>query len=288
MRKFGIFLLSAALLSTAAACSSKPRLPAAATGEPVVEVRGALRGGPYALGRRDLDALPRLRVVGEEPRSGKMAVWEGTSVAALVAERVELRKGADTAIVRTADRSAIPVPLTMIRQLKPVLADRADGVRIVGSVLAWPTEHQKALATDPRSGTWWARDVVAFDIVEWQRTFGPALTAPEGSAEGARRGASLYGDSCITCHRMRGVGGERGPDLTTVASRLRPAAFTALLPSHPGWRERGITELPPEAATELWTFLRAVAEVAALPPDVVPEQPAEELAADRKPVAAQR
>jgi mono/diheme cytochrome c family protein len=289
MRKFGIFLLCVALLSSAVACSSsKPRLPAAPNGEPVVEVRGALRGGPYALGRADLDALPRLSVVGEEPRSGKMAVWEGTSVAALVAERVELRKGADTAIIRTADRAAIPVPLTMIRQLKPVLADRADGVRLVGSVLAWPTAHQKGLATDPRAGTWWARDVVAFDIVEWQRTFGPALAAPEGSAEGARRGASLYGDSCITCHRLRGVGGERGPDLTTVAARLRPTSFTALLPSHPGWRERGITELPPDAATELWTFLKAVADVAATPGAAPEQAPAEELAADRKPVAATR
>lgn len=282
MRTFGILLLA-----FAAACSSKPRLPAAPHGAPVVEVRGALRGGPHALGRADLEQLPRLKVVGQEPRSGTMAVWEGTSVATLVSERVQLQKGADTAIVRTADRAAIPVPLTMIRQLKPVLADHADGVRLGASVLAWPTDHQRGLATDPRSATWWARDVVAFEIVEWQRTFGPALEAPEGSVDRARVGASLYGDSCIACHRMRGVGGERGPDLTTVASRLGPAAFAALLPSHPGWRERGITEIGPEATTALWSFLTAVAETST--PGAAPEPnkpPAtEELASEGKPVA---
>jgi mono/diheme cytochrome c family protein len=280
MRNFGILLVVAA-----AACSSRPRLPAAPHGEPVVEVRGALSGGPYALGRADLDQLPRATVVGEEPHSGKQVVWEGTSVASLVSERVQLRKGADTAIVRTADRAAIPVPLTMIRQLKPVLADHGDGVPLRGSVLAWPTDHQKGLATDPRAVTWWARNVVAFDIVEWQRTFGPALAAPEGSADGARRGASLYGESCVSCHRMRGVGGERGPELTTVAARLGSAAFEALLPSHPGWRERGITDIGPEQTTALWSFLRAVAQAAALPGEPAEPAPVQDRAADGKPVA---
>jgi hypothetical protein len=269
MRMFGLLLLSAV-----AACSSRPRLPSGPQGDPVVEIRGAIKGGPYALGRADLDRLPRLSAVGEDPRSGKTALWEGTSVAALVSERVEVRKGADTAIVRTADRAAIPVPLTMIRQLKPVLADRADGARLAAPVLAWPTAQQKGLATDPRAATWWARDVVAFDIVEWQRTFGPALAAPEGSVDAARRGAGLFGESCIHCHRMRGVGGERGPELTTVAERLRPAAFAQLLSTHPGWHERGIVELAPDAATALWTFLSAVATSAPATP------PAEELAAD--------
>jgi mono/diheme cytochrome c family protein len=280
MRTFGIVLVVAA----AACSSSKPRLPTTTHGAPVVEVRGALRGGPYTLGRADLDALPRLTVLGEEPRSGRLAAWEGTSVAALVTERVHLLKGADTAIVRTADRAAIPVPLTMIRQLKPVLADRADGTRLNGSVLAWPTDHQKGLATDPRATRWWARDVVAFDIVEWQRTFGPALAAPAGSADGARRGASLFGDSCIACHRLRGVGGERGPDLTTVAARLGPAAFSVLLPSHPGWRERGITEIGPEQTTALWSFLRAVAKTAPLPGEPA-DSPTDDVAAEDKPVA---
>jgi mono/diheme cytochrome c family protein len=255
MRKIGLLLLSAT-----AACSSGPLLPRTSQGPAVVEVTGAVKDAPFALGHADLAGLPRLRVEGQEPRSGNVAVWEGPSVAAIVSERVKVRKGADTAIVRTADRAAIPIPLTMIRQLKPVLADRVDGARLGSRILAWPTEQQKGLATDPRAATWWARDVVAFEIVDWQRTFGPALAAPDGAADAARRGSGVYAESCIACHRMRGVGGERGPELTTIAARIRPGAFAALLSGHPGWEQRPYGEASSDAvASELWTFLKYVA-----------------------------
>jgi mono/diheme cytochrome c family protein len=240
-----------------AACSSRPRLPPSAQGTAIVEIRGAVKGGPFALGRADLDQLPRLGVDGVEPQTGKAASWEGTSVAALVSDRVELQRGADTVVVRTGDRTAVPVPLTVIRQLKPVLADRADGTRLATPVLAWPRDL--GLATDPRAPAWWARDPIAFEVVDWQRTYGPALATPDGAADAARRGAGVYAESCISCHRMRGVGGERGPELTTVGSRLRAAAFAALLPGHPGWENRDTQGSGAEAATELWTFLRSVA-----------------------------
>jgi mono/diheme cytochrome c family protein len=278
MRKLGVLLL------TAAACSSAPRLPSSPHGAPVLEVRGAVKGGPFALGRADLEALPRLSVRGEEPESRRTAAWDGTSVAALVSERVQAAKGADTVIVRTADRAAVPVPLVLIRQLKPVLADHADGARLAQPVLAWPTEQQKGLASDPRAATWWARDVVAFELVEWQRTFGPALAPPDGAADAARRGAGIYAESCISCHRMRGVGGERGPELTTVAARLGADAFTALLAKHPGWHQRPAGEHEPETASELWTFLRTVAAVAGSGPEEGPgdhRPPGEDPAADR-------
>jgi mono/diheme cytochrome c family protein len=254
MRKFGLLALS-----VASACSSAPRLPSSPQGAPVVEVRGELKAGPYSLGQADLEQLPRLTVRGVDPQTARSAIWEGTSVAALVSERVRLRKGADTVIIRTADRSATPIPLTVIRQLKPVLADRADGTRLATKVLAWPTEHQQGLATDPRAATWWARDVVAFELVEWQRMFAPALATPIGAVDAARRGAGIYAESCISCHRLRGVGGERGPDLTSVAARIRPGAFASLLPSHPGWHERPAADPGSEAASELWSFLRSVA-----------------------------
>lgn len=254
MRKIGFVALF-----VVAACSSGPRLPTSPQGAPVLEVRGELKKGPYALGQADLDKVPRLTVRGVDPQTARAAVFEGTSVATLVSERVDIRKGADTVIIRTADRSAIPVPLTVIRQLKPVLADRADGTRLATRILAWPTEHQHGLATDPRAATWWARDVVAFEIVEWQQMFAPALATPVGAADAERRGAGVYAESCISCHRLRGVGGERGPELTTVAARIRPGAFASLLPSHPGWRERPPADPGSEEASELWSFLRSVA-----------------------------
>ena len=42
-------------------------------------------------------------------------------------------------------------------------------------------------------------------------------------------------------------------------------AFAALLPSHPGWRERRERDASDDRAGEVWEFLRAVAAVAASP-----------------------
>jgi len=276
MRKFGLLVAIAA-----AACASKVLLPRTAKGQPVLEVRGAIEEGPHSLGQADLDRLPRLKVRGTDPRTGETAEWEGASVAVLVSERVELKKGADTAVFRTADGAAIPVPLTVIRTLRPVLADHAGGVRLSSPVVAWPTEAQRGLATDPRAPAWWARDVVAFEIASWQRTYAPALAEPEGATDAARRGADVYVESCIGCHRVRGAGGTKGPDLSTVASRIRGDAFLALLPQHAGAVERSRRD-PSEAwESEVWAFL---AVVATLPP---PTPSAEEVAAERAKPASQ-
>ncbi|HET8539250.1 MAG TPA: c-type cytochrome [Anaeromyxobacter sp.] len=247
------------VLGLLAGCTGAPRLPHTAQGDTVLEVRGALKKGPYALGRGDLGRLPRRTLRGLDPATGRTASWEGVSVAAIVSERVDLATGADTVIVRTADRAAIPIPLTLIRQWRPVLADRADGEPLPSAVLAWPTLEQRGLETDPRADGWWARDVVAFEIVEWERAFAAALSTPDGATDVARRGSAAYADRCLRCHRMRGAGGERGPDLTTVAARLGPGPFAALLERHPR-RTTSVGEpLGPQGPDELWSFLRAVA-----------------------------
>lgn len=254
----------------AAGCSSKVLLPRTAQGEPVLEVRGAIEGGPHALGRADLEKLPRLKVRGTDPRTGETAEWEGTSIAALVSDRVNARRGVDTAIVRTADGSAIPVPLTVIRTFRPVLADRAGGLRITPAIVAWPTEAQRGLATDPRATAWWARDVVAFELASWQRTYGAALEPPVGAADAARRGADVYVESCIGCHRVRGAGGTKGPDLSTIALRIRNDAFLSLLPAHAGAAERRARDSADGWKAEVWAFLGAIA--AQPPPEPTPEE----------------
>ncbi len=272
---------SCIVLGLLLACANRGYLPSTAQGEKVLEVRGALKYGPYALGRADLARLPRRTVRGVDPVTGRTASWEGVSVSALVVERVELAKGgADTAIVRTADRAAIPIPLTVIRQWRPVLADRADGEPLATPVLAWPTLEQRGIETDPRSEGWWARGVVAFELVDWQRAFAPSLAAPDGSPDAARRGSSFYADRCLRCHRVRSAGGERGPDLTTVTARLGLERFSSLLERHPGWKGPVGEPAGADAADELWSFLRVVA---ASPAVVPPPKPPEPVTAERAP-----
>ena len=199
MRKNGLVVL------VLAACSgSGARLPKAAQGPAVIEIRGAVKNGPFSLGHADLQKLPQVAVRGVDPTSGAEAVWEGVPLAALMA-RVELGRGADTVIVRTADGAAIPIPLTVVRQFRPTLADRADGTRLATRVLAWPTLEQRGIETDPRHGTWWARDIVALELADWQRTYAVALATPEGAPDAARRGSTWYAERCVTCHKMRGV-----------------------------------------------------------------------------------
>jgi mono/diheme cytochrome c family protein len=269
MRKLGIVLLALA------ACSSAARLPKTAQGAPALTVSGAVKGGPFSLGRADLEKLPRRAVRGVDPRSGREATWEGVSVDELVSKRVEVQRGADVVLARTSERTAIGIPIYVLLQHRPVLADRVDGVPISPNVLAWPTLEQRGLETDPRAGFWWAHDVVALELVDSARTFGPALATPDGAADGARRGSALFGERCIACHRMRGVGGERGPELTTLGSRIRKAPFAAMLDKHPGWKDTG-GDLPgEEGAAELWSFLQAVALTAihgAPPPAVTAER----------------
>ncbi len=265
----------ATLLLGFAGCSAGPRLPAGPPrGETVLEVRGAVKGGPFRLGKADLDALPHRKVEGMDPATSRTAVWEGPELAQLAIERVELVKGADTAVIRTADRRAVPIPLTFVRMLRPVLADRADGVPIPDTVVAWPGADQRALLTDPRARQWWAHDVVAIEIVNGYTTFGRALAVPYGAPEGARPGADHFGARCTACHRLRKAGGEVGPDLTRVADRIAPTTFTALLASHPGWADT--PENPPGelAARQVWAFLRSVAAVEAGKADL-PEAPPE-------------
>ncbi len=251
-----------ALAALAACASSKPPLPRSAPGEAtVVEVRGAIKGGPFPLSAKALRTLPQASIHGADPATGREETWDGVPLAAIVNDRVNRAKGADTVIVRTADRAAVPIPIVVVRQLRPVLAERADGAPLPAPVLAWPNREQIGLQTDPRQSLWWAHGVTALEIVEYQATFGRALAPPEGAPDGARLGADTFGARCVACHQVRGAGGQKGPDLTSVASRIGPDAFRELLERHPGWADQdGATDTPGrETASQLWTFLHAVA-----------------------------
>jgi hypothetical protein len=277
MRKQTAALL---LLLVAVAACGGPRLPAGApSGDVVLEVRGGVKGGPYRLGKDALAALPRRSVDGTDPATGQRATWEGVDLSAIAA-RLDLKPGADTLLLRTADRRAVAVPLNFVRTLRPVLADRADGQPIPDRVVAWPTAEQGGLLTDPRVRAWWARNVSVLEVVNgWSLT--RAVLVPPGAAPGARLGADLVGARCLGCHRVRKAGGENGPDLTRIADRLSGADFERLLlRGHPGWGDDHRDAPGASAASNVYSFFRAVAVEAAVGP-AEPEPPAPEMRPER-------
>ncbi|MGC3998945.1 MAG: hypothetical protein QM767_16460 [Anaeromyxobacter sp.] len=265
----------ALLILLLAACGSGPRLPKTPSGPPQLEVKGAVKGGPFQLGEADLKALPHRTVQGVDPVTGRAAAYEGVDLGAILA-RVELRPGADILVLRTADKRAVPVPLSLVRQYRPVLAERADGAPVEGRLVAWPSGEQRGIATDPRAIQWWARDLTALEVVNGARVVSRALTVPEAAPDGARIGAGVFGWRCLGCHQVRGVGGQKGPDLTRAADHVSLDALRKLLPSHPGWIQRGLEPPPEEAPAQLHAFLRMAAAQAALGPDGNEPPPDEE------------
>jgi mono/diheme cytochrome c family protein len=261
---------SLALALALAACAARSSLPRSPAADAVVEVRGDVKGGPFPLSAGDLERLPRAAVRGVDPRGGREAAWQGVRLAELVNGRVERTHNADTVVVRTSDREAVPIPIPLARQLRPVLADQADGERLPGLVLAWPNVEQAGLTTDPREPLWWAHGVVALEVVEWQRTFGRALAPPDGASDGARVGAELYLQRCVACHRIRGQGGEKGPDLTRAVAGMTRDAFHRRLGGHPGWTAAGQETPGADSAAQLWAFLKVVSVAPAPEPHEEP------------------
>ena len=224
---------TSALLVIAAACAFGPRLPREPTGPRVLEVTGRIRGGPHALGAKDLASLPRRSLRGADPAGGRTAVWEGADLSALLGG-VERERGVDALLVRTEGRAAAAIPLWIVWQFRPVLADRADGAPLPGLVLAWPNVEQSGLSGDPRAPAWWATGVVSLELVEWPVHARP-LAPPAGASDAARLGAGPFQARCLACHAVRGVGGKTGPDLTFAAERLAPDAVAAALRGHRAW-----------------------------------------------------
>jgi mono/diheme cytochrome c family protein len=255
-------LVAFAFALAAAACGGGPEMPRAPRGEQVLELRGAIEHAPIAVGTEDLAKVPRGTAHGRDPVTGREETWEGTSLAALT-HYVRPRKNAviDTLVLRTRHGEAVPVPLTMVRQLKPVLVS-AEGVP--GVLVAWPNLEQRGLAIDPRAPGWWARDVVALEFVPWPQAYGAALAPPFGSSATARVGAGVFAARCVACHTLRGAGGTVGPPLTLVGTSLDGRRFDAAIASH-AFERRGL--VPPDEVQrgQLWAFLQAVAR--APPPE---------------------
>ncbi len=273
--------LSLAFAASVAACSAAPR-PGPVHGEVVVSIVGKVENGPFRFGRDDLPVLPRRGLRGRAPAASP-ASFEGLSLAALLTERMQLAEGVDTAIVRSRDGYAVAIPLVLVKQFRPVLADRADGRpltewgRSAGRevrplLLAWPNLEWPGFDSDPRAGSWWPSDVDSVQVVHWEQTYGKALRVPSGAGDDARLGAEVYSFHCIMCHRLRGFGGEKGSELIRVATgkgqvdlieRFRAHAFAAGLPARPPQGD--------EALRQIASFLRAVSLAGPTPAEEQPK-----------------
>jgi hypothetical protein len=269
-----------ALPGILAACSSKPQLPSRPTGAPAFEIHGEVKGAPVALGAEDLAKLPRRSFRAIDRATGRDATYEGASVAAIL-DRARRKPGVDTVLVHTQARQAVPVPLWMVWQLRPVLADRADGAPLPGLVLAWPNAEQSGIDSDPRAMSWWAHGVEALEFVQWP-AYARSLAPPPGSPDAVRFGAALFQSRCFWCHEARGRGGSAGPDLTDAASRLSAEAFARAVRSHRAFSSARPDLVPtPEDVSRVRAFLLAIGKEAPGGPEAEPADPAERREADR-------
>jgi hypothetical protein len=257
--------MALALASLAAGCTGA-RLPTKATGEPLLTVRGQLKDGPFELGRKDLAVLPRAGFRARAPGAAAEARYDGVSLLKILGHELRPDDEADTLVFLGKDGVAVPLTGAIVRQYGPILADEVDGAPVAPR-LAWPNMDQRGLDADPRATFWWTGPIEAVEVMTWEKTWGRALRSPPGSSDLARLGAGQYLVHCAACHRLHGVGGQRGPALDGAAGRLGTAPFVAAVQRHPGWPARVGTELASGAdvAAQVAAFL-ATSDQAGVPP----------------------
>jgi hypothetical protein len=251
-------------LALLACAGSRPR-PAA--GELVFQVSGRVEHGPHKFGKDDLPKLPRRSFEALPPQTGAKAKLEGVSLEELLTHEVEVMRDADVVLVHGRGGLAVTVPLAAIRQLRPVLADRIDGEPTsawradAGTLLlAWPNRDQPGIDTDPRMRWWWVPGVIKVELVNWVHTYGRALRVPPGASDEARLGAEVIQASCLNCHKLRGIGGTRGPELKDELVTKDPPGFAAHMRDHLA-KVSGMASAPevtPGQARTVSAFLRAV------------------------------
>jgi hypothetical protein len=270
-------LLAAALVACA---GPRPRVP---RGEVVVSFEGAVEHGPFRFGKDDLPGLPQRGFKAVSPLTGKEASFEGLSVAAVIADEMELSPGVDTAIFHGRDGYAAPVPIAALRQLRPVLAYRVNDAPVgewskeaAPLQLAWPNVDQPGIDSDPRMRWWWVGGVERVELRSWVATYGKALRVPQGSSDEARLGAEAISLSCIACHKVRGVGGTRGPELRSQAVQGDRGAFSETIRKHLS-SVSGMDSAPETSgasARQIAAFLQVIDLPGGRPEeDTPPEQP---------------
>ncbi len=252
------------VLAVLLACAA-PR-PQPPSGAVVLVVEGKVENAPFRFGRDDLGHLPRRGFAATAPiAAGARTRFEGIALAALLADRMEVKREADVAVVHGVGGVAAPVSLALVRQLRPVLADSVGGEDVArwraGAAplqLAWPNLEHPGLDTDPRVRWWWVGGVSRIVLEEWTSTYGRALRVPHGAGDAARLGAGVLATSCIGCHRVRGVGGTRGPPLTGGAIDARRVLALPRTHLRQVSGSAGAPDFTPDDAGQVAAFVSAV------------------------------
>jgi len=261
-------------------CSRGPQLRSSPAAEVVLTVEGKVRGAPVEIDAAGLGNVDQRTLRGRDPRPGVPATYQGASLWALVRE-LEPRRGVDLAVVHGRGGYAVALPLPTVQQHRPVLAGRVDGRPVADAlgaeagplVLAWPNVQAPGFDLDPRTRRWWPRGVSRMELVSWFDTYGRALRVPAGASDEARRGADQFATRCIQCHRLRGAGGEVGPDLS---KGIEPAGRDGLFEAV----RRHVAKMPELAGTDLSRGLPEVAAFLAAVESAGPAQPGDEPALD--------
>jgi len=104
-------------------------------------------------------------------------------------------------------------------------------------------------------------------VESWVRTYGRALALPPEASDQARRGVEHVAGHCLPCHRVRGAGGTRGPDLARSLSGWPAQRIAAWLVPHStqAWLPDGSDG--DQARREIAAFLQAAASSPAPPED---------------------
>jgi hypothetical protein len=256
-------LLLAALALAGLACGG--RQGHTAKGDAVLAFTGRVEHGPYTFGGDDLKHMPRRNFRALSPGASAPAKFEGVQVAQLISDVLDLKRGVDTAVFHGKNGYAVPVSMIVLKQLRPILADSVDAAPVsawrddaVPLVLAWPNVDQPGIDTDPRMRWWWVTGVTKVEMVSWTASYGRALRVPTGASDDARLGADAFSVQCMGCHKLRGVGGTRGPDITESASKKDLGALTSVMRDHlqrvgPAWNEPS-----PLAVRQIAAFLHEI------------------------------
>ncbi|HET9594639.1 MAG TPA: hypothetical protein VFP65_03610 [Anaeromyxobacteraceae bacterium] len=251
-------------IAVVACAGPRPRDP---KGEVAFQISGRVEQGPYRFGVGDLPTLARGAFTAVPPQTGTKARFDGVAIGDVLTRDVEVLRDPDVMLVHGRGGVAVVVPLAAVRQYRPVLADHVDGEPTASwrpeagrLFLAWPNLDQPGFDTDPRVRWWWVPGVIKVELVNWLPTYGRALRVPPGAGDDARVGAEVLQGSCLTCHKVRGIGGTRSRDLKDELVRKDPDAFTAMLHDHLP-KVSGIPSAPEVTTAQargVAAFLRAI------------------------------